>query len=831
MKKTRTIPYLCAVLLWLLSSSPLDTQAQFIEASDSLEVNSIFSAPYGFGAGLSLADIDGNGLQDITWCTAEGQTLDIFLQTDSGFIPWLPQGLQSYIEAARSVYWVDYDNDGDKDLFTSFYTWYPGFDFNPGVRLFRNDSFIFTDVTEASGIIPDSGPSYASSWTDFNQDGYLDLHISVRQFGEDQHNRLYRNDGQGGFIDMTSEFGLQDYQGVSFQGLFFDSDGDGDSDLIVANDKTNTINKFYVNQNVDGFIDMSEESGVGINIDGMGVDVADTDGDGDLDVYMTNTGNGGLGEMSGNAYFRNDGGNSFTHEGDYPFGTQVSTFWGCNFQDFDSDGDPDLFAVNQGPTATTSVFMYENLGEGLYVDYPGTAFDSVPGRHFGSAAADMNGDGRMDLAVLDMMEGKNRVWLNTQTAFNWVDVSLTGTVSNRDAIGVWLEVWNGESRQVDFTTCGNSYGGQDGDNHIFGLGEFESVDSLIIRWPSGFTNILYDIPANHHLNIKEDTSSVLIDCVAEIAIINTLAEDNQYSFQADSDLDYISLSWSLEGQILGEEDSLDITFDIPGDYLLCLEVNTGCSSTTVCETISYSCDPPELNPALEMDLLDISLTEEQAFDSVLWSIGDSVLIGSSISFSFDSAGIYEICAIGYHPCGTDSLCQEVSVECPQPEWDISWEQTSDSILLFSEGSIMFDSLVWSSEEETIGTGSIFQWVPDSIGIWTVCGTFYQECGVDSICIEVDNMPSNLAQNQLLEWTAFPIPTDMKLHIESAKRFPSRMNDWTIIDSRGRAIQPSFITYNDDRLILDTSSLSNGKYVLFCPQAGEDSMRIPFFVVH
>ena len=409
----------------------------------------------------------------------------------------------------------DYDNDGDSDLFVG--------NFGRNV-LYRNEgselSWRFTDATNAIEG-DDVSWSTGTAFVDYDLDGDLDLYVAnyldyafeeanVDAEGDLKRPRrhlapteypgrrdfLYRND-DGRFFDVTEEVGLISEACRELGPVFFDADLDGDPDLFQGNDAT--PNFLYRN---DGgyFVEVGLFAGVAYNESGkpegtMGVDVADYDLDGWPDIVMTNF------QWESNTLYRNLGEGLFR---DVSVDVQIgaSSFdrlaFGINFFDYDSDGDADLYVANGhidedierfDPQATYAQRdqLYRNEGNGRFTDIsneagPGFSLARV-GR--GSAVADYDNDGDLDVFVLNTAESAMLLRNEGADQGHWLSVALRGGESNRDAYGARVEIWSDARRWVREKRSASSYLSQSDPRLHFGLGEKASVDSVVIYWPSG----------------------------------------------------------------------------------------------------------------------------------------------------------------------------------------------------------------------------------------------------------------------------------------------------------------------------------------------------------
>ena len=355
----------------------------------------LFSAP---GAQpLAWADYDNDGDLDL-FVGFRGAPNRLY-RNDAGVFQDVARemGLSDPWET-RAAAWGDYDGDGDLDLFV-------GFRFSDGEpnRLYRNDGngTAFTNVAPELGFDL-LGNTRQSSWVDYDGDGDLDLFMAFRE----QPNRLFRNelwslDSRGRrvratdgptFRDVTDESGIGDPRrtvGVAW----FDMDEDGDLDAFVAN-QNGDLDAFYLNEG-GVFRDAAEEMGMDgegrtEELGGVGPAVTDFDNDGDLDLFMANYGP--------DALWRNDGGGVFSEVGaGTPLGEDyhsTAAAWG----DFDNDGQVDLFVVSYlTELAEVEDHLFRNWG-GVFENVTPDLLQH-PGASHGVSWADFDGDGDLDLLL------------------------------------------------------------------------------------------------------------------------------------------------------------------------------------------------------------------------------------------------------------------------------------------------------------------------------------------------------------------------------------------------------------------------------------------------
>ena len=485
---------------------------QFADKTASAGLSTTLPKPVcgDWGAGAAWGDVNGDG------------ALDLYVPSRTGPSQlWINDGTGHFTEqaAARGVddggfagagaVFADYDNDGAEDLYVVN-------DATPN-RLFRNDGTgHFTDVTATAGV-GDGGVGPSAAWGDYDGDGYLDLYVvnhgTCGYAG--QQDRLYRNDGDGTFSDVTDLLPAAATDGLGFQAAWFDYNGDGRQDLYLANDdvaNAHDVNHLWRN---DGpgpagtwlFTDVSASSGANFAINSMGIGVGDFNRDGRLDLAISNKGATVLARNNGDGTFSNVAAAKAVAR-PMQSATQQSITWGLEFADFNLDGWEDLYVASGGITSPVPQpnELFVNPGTGPFLDLsaPSGAMDAG-GVSRGVAFADYNGDGLVDLYVVDLA-GSPHLFENVTPVpgLHWLEVRTTGTVSNRDGCGARLTLVAGGATLVREILCGSTSlaSGSDRTAH-FGLGSASSVTSLTIDWPSGEHQVLTGVAADQLLRVTE----------------------------------------------------------------------------------------------------------------------------------------------------------------------------------------------------------------------------------------------------------------------------------------------------------------------------------------
>ena len=381
---------------------------------------------------------------------------------------------------------VDYDSDGDLDIYVVYY-------FIPN-RLFRNDGGRFTELAPSDG--PRENPGAAgAALGDFDSDGMVDLFIANRSFIA---NQFYRRFYTRGFADQSPLLSALSSGRDSFSAVPFDFDNDGDLDLYIAN--IGHHNLLHRNDGRGVFRQVAE----GVGLDRLGASVAafpaDYDNDGDLDLYMVNR----SGES--NILYRNDSGALFVDVSATAGLVEPRSSQGAVWADFDNDGNLDLAVSNSG-----SPTLYRNNGDGTFADITATALqqidlagDIATG---GLAAADYDGDGALDL-FLAGNNGPNRLLRNdSHNSGHWLGVRLFARGGEQTALGARLTVRTPAGMQTRQYAIAMAAATTFGDLLHFGLGPYDQVDELVVEWPSGQLQTLSDLAADQIVTLRESRPS------------------------------------------------------------------------------------------------------------------------------------------------------------------------------------------------------------------------------------------------------------------------------------------------------------------------------------
>jgi hypothetical protein len=453
--------------------------------------------------------------------------------------------------------WVDYDNDGDLDLLVT----------NGGADGINSISFLFKNLLNETGnadfqrvtsgtIVNDLGISNGSSWVDFNNDGYPDVFIANRN---NQNNYLYINNGSGGFLkvitgvmvndggntnscswaDINSD-GMPDALALNFmqQRGIYTNNGDSNFTKVtsgeIVTDITNSISASWGDYNNDGkqdlFVCNASSTGVNNNLymshgngtftkittgiivnDGgasMGSCWGDYDNDGDLDLFVAN-------QVEQNDFlYRNNGDGTFTKvTGDTVVNSGGSSI-SCAWVDVDNDGDLDLFVTNWTGEKN---FLFKNMlietGTASFTRVSTGDIVNDIGNSMGCGWGDYNNDGFPDLFVCNRDSSGNFLYRNNGNSNNWINIKCIGVQSGKSGLGARVRVKsliNGNPVwQLREITAQSGYNSQNSINAEIGLGNSAAVDSMVIKWPSGITDVYTNLSVNKFYIATEGQNIVI----------------------------------------------------------------------------------------------------------------------------------------------------------------------------------------------------------------------------------------------------------------------------------------------------------------------------------
>ena len=438
------------------------------------------------------------------------------------------------------AFWVDIDGDGDLDLYLT--------NMGPNQLFVNRGNGTFEEARDSG--LEDPLFSIGAAFLDYDADGdvdvvvanYLDstpewersqpqfeLRVPEDYLGQPSH--LFRNDG-GRFTDVTAVAGLSmpAAETKTLGVAVLDYDGDGRPDLYFVNDRTS--NRLFRNRGDGSFEETTAESGVGAAGSqaraGMGVAVGDADGDGTTDLFVTNFG----GEP--NSYYRNVAGALFEDAGTTLGGATVglsSVRWGTHFADFDNDGWPDLYAVggHLAPRIARLIGHYKsgkaayveagdrayrqksvllrNTGAGRFEEWAAAGDLTLRMAGRGSAVADIDGDGDLDLFIVDLA-GPSRLFENeVGSRKSWIRIEPRPAPDRHTVLGTRVAVTSAGRTQTRELQVSPSYASGTLTDLHFGLGDASSVD-VLVRWPDGQTRRFSGVAARRVYRLTRERGLV-----------------------------------------------------------------------------------------------------------------------------------------------------------------------------------------------------------------------------------------------------------------------------------------------------------------------------------
>ncbi len=394
--------------------------------------------------------------------------------------------------------WGDYDNDGDLDLYVANNIGFENF-------LYRNDGGVFTRILNDPAV-QDKSYSHGTSWVDYDNDGFLDLFVT--DYFSTKFNKLFHNNGDGTFTKANGSAPTLEAN-FSVSGTWGDYNNDGLLDLFVCNTSNNN-NSLYKNTGNGNFIKINQGNIVNDGGNSVGASWGDYNNDGYLDLFVANAGN------QNNFLYRNNGDESFTKISTGQIVNDGGHSHGSAWGDYDNDGDIDLFVSNDQDQNNA---LYANNGDGTFTAITNDLTQDG-GQSFGTAWADYDNDGDLDLFTTNHQLNENFIYQNARgKCQNKVCVTLIGTNSNYSAIGTKIRVkaniygndtW--QMRELSGQT-GGGIGGQNELKTIIGLGDATLIDSMIIEWNSGYRQILTNQTPEDCFTIIEEQGSEICGMV------------------------------------------------------------------------------------------------------------------------------------------------------------------------------------------------------------------------------------------------------------------------------------------------------------------------------
>ena len=504
--------------------------------ADSQEFPNFANASQGQGldtfslAGGAIADdFNGDGRLDIVASNSDTDGQIRFFENHHGKFADSTRsaGLIGLLGGLNLVQ-TDYDNDGFLDVLVLRGGWFQTGGRHPNSLLHNNGDGTFSDVTFSANL-RSRAPTQTASWADYDNDGDLDLYIGNETTRTVPiYSELFRNNADGTFTDVAGEAGVRNNRFTKAV-VWGDYDHDGLPDIYVSN--FGQANRLYRNQGDGTFVDEAQRLGVTGPLRSFPVWFWDFNNDGALDLFVTSYVDDiswlaahaldvqpldAPYEIEPPALYQGNGGGSFSHVSERYQLTAPTSPMGSNFGDLDHDGFLDFYLGTGEPE-------YQNLMPNvMYHNQQGKGFaDVTMAGRFGHLQkghavvfADLDQDGDQD--VFEQLGGAypgdgfyDALFENPGFGNSWIVVRLVGRQSNRAALGarLHLRVKQGDSTRSIYkhVNSGGSFGANPLEQSI-GIGAAKQIESLEIFWPTtGKTQVFRDLPANQAIRIVEGT--------------------------------------------------------------------------------------------------------------------------------------------------------------------------------------------------------------------------------------------------------------------------------------------------------------------------------------
>jgi ASPIC and UnbV/FG-GAP-like repeat/Secretion system C-terminal sorting domain len=489
-----------------------------------------------------VADMNNDKLDDIVVVSAAQMT--IYKQKSAGGYDPVVITLANSVSVANwSIAAGDFDKNGYNDIVLGN---------GSRVTVLKANE----DGTDYSIIAyPENIFTQRTNFVDIDNDGNLDLWACH----DVDQSHPYRNDGAGNLLLDYTLFPTSN-EGGNYATIWIDYDNDGDIDMYEAKcrggadvNDPKRINLLYKNNGDGTFTNVAPEAGVDDHAQSWSTAVEDFDNDGDLDFLLSNI-------SDTNKFFRNNGDGTFTDiYATTGIAPQVGS-WELQAADFNNDGWVDFFWQN---------------GKELYINNGDLTFTGYDLPFSEGAIGDLNNDGFLDVQI-----GSN-VYYNSGNANKWFNVQLEGIDSNRNGIGARVEIYGAWGKQIREIRSGQGFSHMSSLKANFGLGSSSSIDKVVIKWPSGIEDTIFDPTPNQNLVVVEGSTLLTTteNSSSYFSIYPNPTNDILNVKLNTTDLIENATIYDLSGRHIMNSDLVNQTIDVKslstGSYLLLLKDKKG----------------------------------------------------------------------------------------------------------------------------------------------------------------------------------------------------------------------------------------------------------------
>lgn len=457
----------------------------------------------------SWVDINNDGWEDL-FISDKNHTESNFLHINSAGVNFtnitVGEIVNKHAKTITSV-WADIDNDSDIDVLIVNATE------KKSLLYANNGSGVLTELLN-TGIDVNAQYFHGAAWADFDNDGYVDLLIT--NFFETRFHQLYKNNGNQTFTRIyDTPITLESNR--SMAPILSDYNNDGLVDIFIPNGN-NEQNSLYKNLGNFEFQKITNGSIATDTFNSVGASWGDYDNDGNMDLFVANA------SGQNNNLYKNNGDGTFNKVTDIEMVTDGGHSHGVKWVDINNDKALDLFVTND----IGANFLYKNEGAGIFTKITSDYLTTDIGINYGQAWADYNKDGYLDVSISLNGEEADKLFCNIGSGNNWLNVKLLGLNSNKSAIGARIKLKSNGIWQTREILPVSGFGSQNSIRAHFGLGTDNSIDSLVVFWPSGHTQIITSgLNINTFVTITEEEVNLLYGITFNDANLNNQKDSNE----------------------------------------------------------------------------------------------------------------------------------------------------------------------------------------------------------------------------------------------------------------------------------------------------------------